>query len=68
MKKCPACGATHPSSVAGCTACNFEPARVDGFTAYAPAQAHDAVGLIRAGLHLPVGGSGLVIARRQEPE
>lgn len=44
MKKCLACGATYPLSTSRCTACGVEPARHEGFTAYAPALAQDGSG------------------------
>lgn len=44
MKKCLACGATYPSSNSCCAACRAEPSKQEGFTAYAPALAHEGGG------------------------
>lgn len=44
MKKCLGCGATYPSSNSCCTACGAEPNKQEGFTAYAPALAHEGGG------------------------
>ncbi|GAA4337579.1 class I SAM-dependent methyltransferase [Variovorax defluvii] len=41
MRRCLACGATHPSTERlTCPACGAEPLRVDGFVSFAPALAH----------------------------
>lgn len=44
MKKCLACGATYPSSSSCCRTCGAEPNKQEGFTAYAPALAHEGGG------------------------
>lgn len=44
MKNCFACGATYPSSNSCCTACRARPNEQEGFTAYAPALAHEGGG------------------------